>query len=83
MVEDKTAFFEGNTVFTPATVKAVDLRAGAAMVVAALATKGRVEIEDIAYIERGYVDIVEKFRAVGANIRKAYFPDVDAQANVS
>ena len=29
------------------------------------------------------VDIVEKFRAVGANIRKAYFPDVDAQANVS
>ena len=83
MVEDKTAFFEGNTVFTPATVKAVDLRAGAAMVVAALATKGRVEIEDIAYIERGYVDIVEKFRAVGANIRKAYFSDVDAQANVS
>ena len=82
-VEDKTAFFEGNTVFTPATVKAVDLRAGAAMVVAALATKGRTEIEDIAYIERGYVDIVEKFRGVGGNIRKAYFPDTKQMNNAS
>lgn len=83
MVEDKTAFFEGNTVFTPATVKAVDLRAGAAMVVAALATKGRTEIEDIAYIERGYVDIVEKFRGVGGHIRKAYFPDTEQMNNAS
>lgn len=83
LVEDKTAFFEGNTVFTPATVKAVDLRAGAAMVVAALATNGRTEIEEIALIERGYVDIVEKLRAVGANIRKAYFPDGNQQASVS
>ena len=83
MVEDKTAFFEGNTVFTPATVKAVDLRAGAAVVVAALAAKGRTEIEDIAYIERGYVDIVEKFRGVGGNIRKAYFPDTEQMNNAS
>ncbi|MBR7161864.1 MAG: UDP-N-acetylglucosamine 1-carboxyvinyltransferase [Clostridia bacterium] len=82
-VEDKTAFFEGNTVFTPAIVKAVDLRAGAAMVVAALATKGRTEIEDIAYIERGYVDIVEKFRGVGGNIRKAYFPDTKQMNSAS
>ncbi|MBE6665210.1 MAG: UDP-N-acetylglucosamine 1-carboxyvinyltransferase [Ruminococcaceae bacterium] len=82
-VEDKTAFFEGNTVFTPAVVKAVDLRAGAAMVIAALATKGRTEIEDIAYIERGYVDIVEKFRGVGGNIRKVYFPDTKQMNNAS
>ncbi len=83
LVEDKTAFFEGNTVFTPATVKAVDLRAGAAMVVAALATNGRTEIEEIALIERGYVDIVEKLRGVGANIRKAYFPDGEQRVSVS
>ena len=82
-VEDKTAFFEGNTVFTPATVKAVDLRAGAAMVIAALATNGRTEIEEIALIERGYVDIVEKVRGVGGNIRKAYFPEDTKKANVS
>ena len=82
-VEDNTAFFEGNTVFTPAVVKAVDLRAGAAMVVAALATKGRTEIEDIAYIERGYVNIVEKIREVGGNIRKAWFPDTKQMNNAS
>jgi UDP-N-acetylglucosamine 1-carboxyvinyltransferase len=74
-VSDRTAYFEGNTVFTPSVVKAVDLRAGAAMVLAALATEGRTVIEDIMLIERGYDDIVSKFRAVGANIRKVDFPD--------
>ncbi len=74
-VEDQTATFEGNTVFKPAVVKSCDLRAGAAMVVAALATKGITTIEDIAYIERGYVNIVEKIRAVGGNIQKVNFPD--------
>ncbi len=74
-VEDRTAYFEGNTVFTPSIVKAVDLRAGAAMVIAALATEGRTYIEDIALIERGYDDIVTKFRAVGANIRKVEIPE--------
>ena len=82
-VEDKTAFFEGNTVFTPAVVKSMDLRAGAAMVIAALATNGRTEIEDISYIERGYVDIVEKIRGVGGNIRKVYFPDAKQMNSAS
>jgi UDP-N-acetylglucosamine 1-carboxyvinyltransferase len=75
-VERQTAVFEGNTVFKPAVVKACDLRAGAAMVVAALAAKGKTTIEDIQYIERGYVNIVEKIRAVGGNIQKINFPDV-------
>ncbi len=74
-VKDKTALFEGNTVFKPAVVKSCDLRAGAAMVVAALATKGVTTIEDIQYIERGYVNIVEKIRSVGGNIQKVNFPD--------
>ncbi len=74
-VEDRTAYFEGKTVFTPSVVKAVDLRAGAAMVLAALATEGRTVIEDIALIERGYDDMVGKFRAVGANIRKVDVPE--------
>ena len=81
-VDDKTAFIEGNTVFTPACVKAVDLRAGAAMVIAALATEGRTEIEEIGFIERGYDDIVTKFRNVGANIRKVYFPDGGRKLNI-
>ncbi len=74
-VEDRTAYFEGNTVFTPSIVKCADLRAGAAMVLAALATEGRTVIEDIVLIERGYDDIVAKLRAVGANIHKVTVPD--------
>lgn len=81
-VDDKTAVIEGNTVFTPACVKACDLRAGAAMVIAALATQGRTEIEEIGLIERGYDDIVTKFRNVGANIRKGYFPDGGRKRNI-
>ena len=81
-VDDRTAVVEGNTVFTPACVKAVDLRAGAAMVIAALATEGRTEIEEIGFIERGYDDIVAKFRDVGANIRKVYFPDGGRKLNM-
>ena len=74
-IDDQTATFEGNTVFKPAVVKSCDLRAGAAMVVAALATKGQTTIEDIQYIERGYVNIVEKIRAIGGCIQKVDFPD--------
>ena len=81
-VDDKTAFIEGNTAFTPASVKAVDLRAGAAMVIAALATEGRTEIEEIGFIERGYDDIVTKFRNVGANIRKIYLTDGGRKLNI-
>ena len=53
------------------------------MVIAALATEGRTEIEEISLIERGYVDIVEKIRNVGGNIRKVYFPDNAQQVSVS
>jgi len=74
-VVEQTAFFEGNTVLSPAIVKSCDLRAGAAMVVAALVAEGRTVIEDIAYIERGYVNIVEKIRNVGGSIQKVNFPD--------
>ena len=46
-----------------------------AMVIAALATQGRTEIEEIQHIERGYDDIVGKLRGVGADIRKINIPD--------
>lgn len=69
-VDDNTALIEGGVKLKPAKVRAVDLRAGAAMVIAALAIKGRSEIEDIVYIERGYDDIVSKLKSVGADIRK-------------
>ncbi|MBR5742899.1 MAG: hypothetical protein IKX85_03775, partial [Clostridia bacterium] len=53
---------------TGAVVRACDLRAGAAMIVAGLVAKGTTEIEDAAYVERGYEDIVGKLRSVGADI---------------
>ncbi|MBQ3230255.1 MAG: UDP-N-acetylglucosamine 1-carboxyvinyltransferase, partial [Clostridia bacterium] len=53
---------------TAANVRAVDLRAGAAMVIAALSANGTTIIEDIHHIQRGYEDMVGKLRAVGANI---------------
>jgi UDP-N-acetylglucosamine 1-carboxyvinyltransferase len=53
----------------PAPVKAVDLRAGAAMIIAGLMAKGTTEVEDIQYIDRGYENIVEKFTALGADIK--------------
>ena len=55
---------------TSAALKALDLRAGAAMVVAGLMADGTSEIEEIGHIERGYENIVEKLQALGADIKK-------------
>ena len=61
-------------------VKACDLRAGAAVVIAGLAADGVTEVEDITYIERGYQDLVGKFRALGADIQCVQIPE-DRPAN--
>ena len=74
-VNDDTAYVEGIHELHPAKVRAVDLRAGAAMVIAGLAAKGITEIEDIQYIERGYDDIVGKLSSIGAEIKKVSVPD--------
>ena len=62
------AVIEGVTQLMGAPVKAYDLRAGAAMVIAGLTALGTTEIEDIDYIDRGYEDVVGKFRELGADI---------------
>lgn len=74
-VDGKVAVFQGIDQLTAAPVKAVDLRAGAAMVIAGLAARGCTEIEEIQYIERGYEDIVEKLQSLGADIRQVTIPD--------
>jgi len=56
-------------------VQAYDLRAGAAMIIAALAAHGKSEISQIHYIERGYEDIIAKLRALGADIKSVDVPD--------
>ncbi|MBR2831883.1 MAG: UDP-N-acetylglucosamine 1-carboxyvinyltransferase [Oscillospiraceae bacterium] len=74
-VSGRTAIIEGVDALTGATIKACDLRAGAACVIAGLAARGTTMIEGISYIERGYEDIVEKLRSLGADIRCVDMPD--------
>ncbi len=74
-VDGKTAIVEGVESLTGAPVKACDLRAGAALVIAGLAANGTTEVEDISHIERGYEHIVEKLTALGAHIYRADMPD--------
>ena len=82
-VDGKLAVIEGVEQLEGAPVKATDLRAGAAMIVAALGAKGTTQIEDIRHIERGYEDVVEKFRAIGADIRRVYSNDPAVQTAFS
>lgn len=74
-VDGRVAIIEGIDHFSGAPVKATDLRAGAAMVIAGLAATGTTEIEDIRHIERGYENIEGKLRALGANIKKIRIPN--------
>ncbi|SHE86694.1 UDP-N-acetylglucosamine 1-carboxyvinyltransferase [Clostridium fallax] len=69
-VEGRTAIIDGVDKITGAIVKATDLRAGAAMVIAGLIAKGDTEITSIEHIDRGYPKIEEKFKALGADIRR-------------
>ena len=64
------AIIEGIEKATAAILNTPDLRAGAALTIAALATEGRTVIRDIEYIERGYENFDEKLRALGASIEK-------------
>lgn len=69
-VDGRTAVIEGVKELDGAPVKATDLRAGAALVIAGLAAKGTTVIDEIRHIERGYEEIIEKFQSLGANIKK-------------
>ena len=69
-VDGKMAVITGVKELHSAPVRAVDLRAGAAMIIAGLAAKGTTEIEEIDHIDRGYEDVVEKFSALGADIKR-------------
>ena len=76
-VDGKIAIVEGVDRLMGAPVESPDLRAGAALVVAALAAEGETEIGQVQYIERGYEDMVGKLRALGANIRVIDVPDME------
>lgn len=69
-VEGRTAVITGGAKLTGASVCATDLRAGAALILAALAAEGESEITGVHHIDRGYVKIAEKLQALGADIRR-------------
>ena len=69
-VEGNTAIIDGVGRYTGASITAPDLRAGAALVIAALAAEGISTVDDIRYIERGYENFPEKLRGLGAMIEK-------------
>lgn len=64
------AYFEGVEQLVCAPVYTPDLRAGAALIIAGIVAKGKTEIYNLEYIDRGYEDIEEKFRKLGANIKR-------------
>lgn len=69
-VGGEVAVVDGVQKLSGCSVKACDLRAGAAMVIAGLAAEGMTTVEDVHFIERGYEDIIGKLRALGADIRR-------------
>ena len=73
-VDGQVAVIEGVDSLQAAPLRASDLRAGAALVVAALGAKGTSEVDETSHIERGYENIVEKFQALGADIKRVDKP---------
>ena len=69
-IDGRSAVIEGVDKLTGSEVKATDLRAGAALILSGLVAEGCTEISDIYHIDRGYVSIENKFKALGADIRR-------------
>lgn len=66
----KTAVFDGVEKLTGAPVYATDLRAGAALIIAGVCAEGQTEIYNLEHIDRGYENIEDKFRKLGASIER-------------
>lgn len=82
-VESRTAIITGGEPLTGAKMCATDLRAGAALILGALAAEGESEITGIYHIERGYVDITGKLTMLGANIHRVSLNHInDNQRNL-
>lgn len=74
-VEGRSALLTGPTPLEAVDVRATDLRAGAALVLAGLIADGETEVREIHHIERGYSSLIEKLRGLGAEIKKENVPE--------
>ena len=79
-VDGRVAVIEGVEKLTAARMAACDLRAGAAMIIAAMAAEGTSEITNIHYVERGYEDIIGKLSGIGADIQVVDEPDPEERS---
>lgn len=77
-VDGKVAVIEGVKSLAGCEVKATDLRAGAALIIAGMVCDGVTTVENIQYIDRGYENVVEKFSALGADIKRVEVKDSQA-----
>jgi len=87
VVDGRVAVIEGVDRLMGTTLKCCDLRAGAALVIAALKADGTSELEEIVHIERGYENFVDKIRGIGGEIEKIHDPsdhasETDILANI-
>ena len=69
-IDGRVAVIDGVNKLTGSEVKASDLRAGAALILAGLAAEGKTIINDIYHIDRGYVNIEGKLKSLGADIER-------------
>jgi len=69
-IDGRTAYIKGVRRLTGAEVRATDLRASAAMVIAGLIAEGKTVIYDIYHLDRGYENIDQKLRMLGARITR-------------
>jgi UDP-N-acetylglucosamine 1-carboxyvinyltransferase len=76
--EGHHAVIRGVERLSAAPVRALDIRAGAAMVIAGLTADGTTEVADVGYVDRGYEQLERRFAALGADIRRESVPDRDA-----
>ena len=79
MVDSQNATIIGVEQLTGAVVKSTDLRAGAALVIAGLVAQGVTEVRGVHYIKRGYENLVEKLRGIGADIEELPLEDPPAE----
>ncbi len=68
--QGKSAIFEGVEKLYGASVYSTDLRAGAALIIAGISAEGTTEVYNLEHVDRGYEDIENKFRKIGADIRR-------------
>ncbi len=78
-INGQVAIVEGVSQLTGAPVRATDLRAGAALIVAGLMADGKTEISNTKYIDRGYDNIDKKLISLGANIKRLYFEEEEEE----